>query len=137
MDMEMTLNVNVQIKGHAVGTLGWFHDWLNRSELVIRNTRDGRPGMFLHEKVDQKGSPRQEHEGNTFICKPESLGMEAMYYDSLEINNIRYSCTHICESDLSSAVSFSNFPLTPSCRLAIEKFVEDAVRKFADWYEVQ
>jgi len=34
-------------------------------------------------------------------------------------------------------VCFTDYPLTPACKEAIEKFIKESVEKFAEWYEVQ
>ena len=137
MKMEMNLKISVQTKGHAAGTLGWFQEWLNRSELVIRKTRYGTPGMFLHEKFNSKGEENKENEGNTFICKPDSNDENCMYYDNWEINNIRYVHVIPTSPDWSNDVGLTNYPLTPACHADVEEFILKSVKKFAEWYENQ
>jgi hypothetical protein len=136
------VEVKVQLKGNAAGTLGWFKTLVEDSELVIRKTRDGIPGMFLHEKTNRKGEKNKEHEGNTFLCHPATgKDQEMGYLDSL-INGINYIYVHPT-GDFEQTyifgedICFTNYPLTPACNIAISEFIEKAVEEFAVWYEKQ
>lgn len=137
-----TMEVKVQMKGHAAGTLGWFKAMIDDAELVIRKTRDGKAGMFLHEKHNRKGEERKAHEGNIFICSPSSKTQEDEGYNFIAINNIEYI---FVQSEGGSEqkylfgedVCFTDYQLTSSCREAVDKFIVDAVHQFANWFEAQ
>ena len=139
--MDTTVNVRVQIKGHAAGTSGWLAAILNDSELVIRKTRHGIPGMFLHEKHDATGDVRKDNEGNIFICRPAMGNQSDEDYEFTKINEIEYVSTHATSRAMIYGggfdISFTQYPLTPACKKALEQFLAEAVRKFAVWYEVQ
>jgi hypothetical protein len=142
MSTIANVEVKVQMKGHAMGTLGWFKNLIEDSELVIRKTRDGMPGMFLHEKTNRKGETRKEHEGNTFICHPAKGSEYEDGYRDYIINDIRYICVHPTgdaeqQYFFGEDIYFTDVPLTPACRTALNEFIENAVETFAAWYEKQ
>lgn len=129
--------VKVQIKGQAVGTLGWFAEWVKNSELVIRPTRYGVPGMFLHEKQNKKGETNKDHEGNSWICNPFTYSDFDSGSDIRTINNIKYACVKPYAPDWSGEYHLSDYPLTPACENALHEFIDKAVNEFATWYEKQ
>lgn len=138
--METTLTIKVGNVGTANGTLGWFNSILKDSELVIRKTRDGIPGMFLHKKLKRDGSENKENEGNTFLCCPASGTESDEGFNLSRINGIEY--IYVRETgDLGQKYlfgedfCFTGYPLTPACEVAIGRFLNDAVEKFAEWYE--
>ena len=48
-----SIEIKVECKGSAVGTLGWLNSILESSELVIKNNKIGLPAIFLKtEKQD-------------------------------------------------------------------------------------
>ena len=125
------------MKGSAAGTLGWFKDLIDDSELVIRKTRTGIPGMFLHEKHNYNNEERKENEGNTFLCCPASGTPDDEGYNRIKINGIKYIYVIASTPNYADDFSFTSFPITPKCRESIENFINEAVAKFAAWYEVQ
>ena len=128
--MENLLKVSVKNCGNAAGTLGWFNSIINDSEIIIRPTKTGEPGLFLHEKHKKDGTERKENEGNIWICGAESpLGNEGC--DNTGI----YS--HIYVHDNQHCSGFSGYSLTPACEKAIKEFINNCVEKFAEWWEVQ
>jgi len=132
-----TVEVKTQMKGSAAGTLGWFKALIEDSELVIRKTRTGIPGMFLHEKHTNSGEERKANEGNTFICSPASGTQDDEGYNIAKINGIEYIYVASTLSIPVEGFSFTDYPLTPKCKDALISFIDEAVTKFAAWYEVQ
>ena len=137
-----TLDVKVQMKGTAAGTLGWFKELIEDSELIIKKTRDGIPGMFLHEKHKKDGTERKENEGNTFICHPETKSPQDEGYNLAKINGIGYDYVVSSGNDeqkyiFGEDICFTSYPLTPACQNAVDEFIKSAVEKFAEWYEKQ
>lgn len=45
--MVHNVEVKIECKGDAAGTLGWFSAMMERSEFVIKNGKNGSPAMFL------------------------------------------------------------------------------------------
>ena len=45
--MKTNIEITVENKGIANGTLGWFNKILNESTLVIANTKSGDPAIWL------------------------------------------------------------------------------------------
>ena len=62
--MTNQIEIKIECKGKAVGTLGWFNSMMQDAELVVKETKDGTPGMFL--KAKNKGG---EGWAYSFICK--------------------------------------------------------------------
>ena len=60
--MKTQIEIKIEDKGHALGTLGWFKKLMENSELVIRN-ENGLPGIYL-KTTDEKGDVKYR-----FLCR--------------------------------------------------------------------
>lgn len=138
----MEITINIKNCGNAIGTLGWFNELMSDSEFLVRKTRDGIPGMFLHEKHKADGTERKPSEGNTFICCPASGSQQEEGYNISKINSIEYIVVQPT-SDAKSKyiygedIGFTDYPITPACKSKIIEMLEYATEKFAEWYENQ
>lgn len=128
--METTLKITVKNCGNAAGTLGWFKNLIDDSEINIKPCKDGAPGLFLHEKHKKDGSERTEHEGNSWIC-----GIDDNRTDQYVRVNEKYAHVNIYENQYNSG--FSSYVLTPACEKAVEKFINECMEKFIEWFEKQ
>lgn len=115
----MNLEIKIECKGSAVGTLGWFNSVLNESELVVKNSAsNGAPAMFLKDK---NGKHR-------FICKCFD-GKDTYQY---KLRGNYMSCYPVEDEQL---YGLFDVPLTPACEKRVNEFIDSAVEKFADWWE--
>lgn len=137
MSTISTIEIKLQIKGHATGTLGWFKAWIEDAELVIRKTRFGIPGLFLHEKHNRKGEENKAHEGNSWLCHVATDSDYDTGCRARTINGIKYVYPYVYAPGWASESSLIDYPVTPACEKAVQEFIDKAVEKFAEWYEVQ
>jgi len=124
--MIHNIEVKIECKGDAVGTLGWFSAMMGRSEFVIKNNQTGSPAMFLKTTEDD-GKVKY-----SFLCKK---------WDKRE-NPYGYRITgddYLCEipESINDCEGFSKYPLTPACREAVEEMINKAKASFAEWWESQ
>ena len=61
--MVHNVEVKIECKGDAAGTLGWFSAMMARSEFVIKNGKTGSPAIFL-KTTDDGGKEKY-----AFLCK--------------------------------------------------------------------
>ena len=122
--MKNTIEIKIEDKGHAVGTLGWFKKLMENSELVIKENVDGIPSMYL-KTTDDKGETKYR-----FLCRK---------WDEFS-NPTGYRLTgdnYLCEIPQSrgQVSGLFNVPLTPACKKAVEELIQSAKEAFADWWE--
>lgn len=121
-----TIEIKVECKGHAVGTLGWLNSLLNDSELTVKRTKDGTPGMFLKTK-DEKGNISHK-----FICRKWDRMEDPMGYN-LRSNDTLLSIN--ASGDPNYERTFSDHPLTPACQAKVQELIDKACEEFEDWWE--
>lgn len=124
--MVHNVEVKIECKGDAAGTLGWFSAMMERSEFVIKNGKTGSPAIFL-KTTDEDGKVK-----HAFLCKK---------YDQRE-NPYGYRITgdgYMCEipESINDCTGFSDYPLTPACREAVKEMIDKAKDIFAEWWERQ
>lgn len=124
--MKNTIEIKVECKGVAVGTLGWFNSIIKDSELVIKNCKDGTPGMFL-----KAPTVKGDDMAYTFICKKAKGWEDAQYYDYNENTGIKR--VYPVENDM--AYGFSGYPLTPACEKKVKELIDLACEQFLEWWE--
>ena len=129
--METTLKITVKNCGNAAGTLGWFKNMIDDSEIIIKPCKDNAPGLFLHEKHKRDGSERAETEGNMWIC-----GMADFSTDQYKFIGTKYACLYAYD-DNQYMSGFSSYQLTPACEKAVNDFIDECMLKFIEWFEVQ
>ena len=129
--METTLKISIKDCGKAAGTLGWFKAIMEDSELIIRPTKSGSPGLFQHELHRADGVERTANEGNSWICglMDDKNGNVYQYLEG------KYA--KIYARDEYPCVGFTNFQLTPACEEAINKFIDESMEYFKEWFENQ
>lgn len=121
--MKKIIEIKVECKGAAVGTLGWFNSIIKDSEFVIKNCKDGTPAIFLKTKrEDDKFDYR-------FLCKKYNQSEDPTGYN---ITNDGYAC-EIPEGDTYISGLF-NIPLTPACKKAVKELIIKAKDVFAEWW---
>lgn len=137
--MTHNFEIKVQCKGQAAGSLNWLNSILEDGELVIRNTNNGVPGMFLHSKTKNDGGLNSENEGNKFICKAMVTevyvdgGYRTKYLDDSKNNVIAY----ISAIDNHETHGFTEYPLTPAALTKVEEFIDKAVELYTEWWNNQ
>jgi hypothetical protein len=132
--MTHTFEITVQCKGNAVGTLGWLNSFLLDGELVVKECKDGSPGLFFHEKHDMEGKETTSNKCNTFICKVATDRFEPEYlYQGY--NGVDIKCVNVIRGEME--YGFFGFPLTPSAFEKASEFLNSACSKFAEWWKQQ
>lgn len=126
--MKNTIEIKIECKGEAVGTLGWFNSIIEKSELVIKNRKNGLPGMFLVTNNEDKTISTR------FVCCVKDSEEDEMYFKVVKDNYIR---VYNQVDDYGYKNGLFNFPLTPSCSKKVVEFLDSAVEKFAEWWENQ
>lgn len=136
--MTHNFEIKVQCKGKAAGSLNWLNSILEDGELVIRNTKDGVPGMFLHSKAKSDGSLNSENEGNKFICKAMVV---RDYVDGYRLkrlgDNNDNAIAYISAVDSYDENGFTEYPLTPAALIKVEEFIDKAVELYTEWWNEQ
>ena len=79
--MKTKIEIKIEDKGHALGTLGWFKKLMENSELVIRN-ENGLPGIYL-KTTDEKGDVKYR-----FLCRKYGFSDPSGY----RLTNDNYLC---------------------------------------------
>lgn len=121
--MKTQIEIKIEDKGHALGTLGWFKKLMENSELVIRN-ENGLPGIYL-KTTDEKGDVKYR-----FLCRKwDELNDSEFYRLSFD----DYLCVKPQGYDKENGLF--NMPLTPACYKAVEALINEAKEAFADWWE--
>ena len=137
MSTISTLEMKLQFKGNAYGTLSWFKELIEDSELVITETRYGIPGLFLHLKHNRNGVANKDHEGNFWLCHVATDSDYDTGCRRRTIDNIKYVYPYAYAPNFGISYSLFDYPLTPACNSAVEEFLSLALRKFHAWYKVQ
>ena len=121
--MKTQIEIKIEDKGAATGTLGWFKKLMENSELVIRKNANGTPGMYL-KTVDDKGDVKYR-----FLCRKWDGFSDPFGYIT--------SDNYLCEipQGRNGVVGLFNVPLTPACKKAVEEFIQSAKEAFAEWWE--
>jgi hypothetical protein len=122
--MKTTIEISIECKGQAVGTLGWFNSMMSDASFVIKESKDGRPAMFLKAK-NSAGTGW----AYSFLCK-KATGYDEPYNYNLTSDG--FAC-EIPESD-GNVSGFSDYPLTPACRKAVKEMINKATDAFREWW---
>ncbi len=122
--METSIEIKIECKGHAVGTLGWFNSVMANSEFVIKNSQKGTPAMFL-KTTDKEGKVKY-----SFLCEKYNPKKDPFGY---KITSDDYAC-EIPTGDGYVSGLF-DFPLTQACKKAVEEVIIKAKDIFAEWWE--
>ena len=117
------LNIKIEAAENARGTVRWFMDLLGRSELVIKDTNNGTPCIFL-KTLEAENIVRY-----SILCKNKTEGDER-YCKSADG---RYS--YVAPTEKQDTIGLFNFPLTPSCEKEVRELIGEARDIFADWWE--
>jgi hypothetical protein len=121
--MKNTIEIKIECKGTEIGTLGWFNSIIKGSELVIKNDKNGAPGMFL------KTSTSEGKHTYKWLCGKWCHNEDATLY------NMNHNETLFVYSEYNDyGVSFSDYSLTPACKLKVEELIDLAVQKFDEWW---
>jgi hypothetical protein len=120
--MKNLIEIKIECKGDAVGTLGWFNSIIEKSELVIKNSKKGSPAMFL--KTPQKNGEM----GHEFICEKWNVSESP---DGYKLVN-DFICI-VPEGDYYMQ-GFSDYPLTPACKIKVQEFLDSALEKYQEWW---
>ncbi len=121
--MKTQIEIKIEDKGHALGTLGWFKKLMENSELVIRN-ENGLPGIYL-KTTDEKGDVKYR-----FLCRKwDELNDSEFYRLSFD----DYLC--VKPQGYGQISGLFDVALTPACYKAVEALINEAKEAFADWWE--
>ena len=120
--MKTQIEIEIEDKGHALGTLGWFKKLMENSELVINE--NGLPGIYL-KTTDEKGYIEYR-----FLCRKWDELNDTYGYRLTDDN---YLCVKPQGYDKKNGLF--NMPLTPACYKAVEALINEAKEAFADWWE--
>lgn len=127
--MTYNFEIKVQCKGYAVGTMSWLHSILENSELIVKNTKDGTPGLFMFDKK----SPEKK---GTFICSATNDEMSEGY-ERLTIEGVSIIRVFPVSDQFGFQVGFVDYPLTPVALDIAKNFLEKASEQFAKWWNNQ
>lgn len=122
--MTHNIEIKIECKGSAVGTIGWFNSIMEKSEFVIKNNKSGVPAIFLRT-MNADGTDKHR-----FLCRKA----DSTTYPDYNITDDGYAC-EIAEGDGYNAYGFVNHPITPACRKAVEDMIDKAKDVFAEWWE--
>lgn len=129
--MKLNFEINVECKGNAAGTLGWLNEILSRTELVIKNNKDGVSSLFAKTKRIDSDKPIYQ-----FICKVDHQNTnhdDCWLYDQKTYKNTRLSVIKIYED--MECDGFFGLKLTPAAENKFEDFLDKACERFAEWWE--
>ena len=124
--MENTIEIKIECKGAAAGTLGWFNSIMQHSEFVVKNSNTGTPAIFL-KTTEENGK-----ETYRFLCKKWDGRSDPFGY---RLTGDNYLC-ELPESDIGYNGLF-DVPLTPACREAVKDMINKAKEIFVEWWENQ
>lgn len=122
--MKTQIEIKIEAKGAAIGTLGWFKKLLENSELVIISSNYDTPGIYLKTTNDE-GQVAYH-----LLCRKWN-GFNDPF--GFRITNDNYLC-EIPEGHGELSGLF-NAPLTPACKKAVEDLINYAKEAFAEWWE--
>lgn len=120
--MKNLIEIKIECKGNAVGTLGWFNSIIEKSELTIKNCKDGTPAIFLKTPIEEG---KFKHK---FICGVWDGLSDPAYYNQQD------SFIWIFPKGDGFVHGFFDNALTPACKLKVEEFIDLAVEKFKEWW---
>jgi hypothetical protein len=123
--MKTTIEIKIECKGEAVGTLGWFNSIMQKSELVIKNTKKGTPAMFLKTPTKDGTFAYQ------FICEKAVTTEDNSGYIETNDGFVKI----YAEQTNGYLDCFSNYPLTPACKIKVKEMIDLALEKFTEWWE--
>ena len=121
--MKTQIEIKIEDKGHALGTLGWFKKLMENSELVIRN-ENGLPGIYL-KTTDDKGYIEYR-----FLCRKWDELNDSEFY---RLTYDDYLC--VKPQGYGQISGLFDVALTPACYKAVEALINEAKEAFADWWE--
>lgn len=121
--MKTQIEIKIEDKGHALGTLGWFKKLMENSELVIRN-ENGLPGIYL-KTTDEKGDVKYR-----FLCRKWDELNDSEFY---RLTYDDYLC--VKPQGYGQISGLFDVALTPACYKAVEALINEAKEAFADWWE--
>jgi hypothetical protein len=129
--MKNTIEIKIECKGQAVGTLGWFNSIIKDSELVIKNNKIGLPSMFLKMNLSKTGDI-VPHDFK-FICRAfsRSEAEDTRGYRTKD----NYMFVYSIDDPYHEKFGLFDVPLTPACREKVVEFIESAVEKYSEWWE--
>lgn len=123
--MKTTIEIKIECKGQAIGTLGWFNSMMRDASFVIKEGKTGLPCMFL--KTKNKAGNGWDY---SFIAKkwdgkenPEGYNLSGDGFIS-----------EIPEGD-GYYYGFSDYPLTPACREKVSEMIQKGTDIFREWWE--
>lgn len=123
------MNFEVKVKNHAsktVGTLGWVHDTLEKSEVYINTLKSGHPAIFQKMPEEEKGNVVAFFSDNVpYICE---------YRGSVGTGSVL--ATYPSEDPMDPVASPGLFgPLTPAAKEVVEEFIDNCVDKLKEYLE--
>lgn len=120
--MKNTIEIKIECKGDAVGTLGWLNSIISSGELVIKENREGVPAMFL--KTGERGY--------YFICRKRQPddGENVERYDHYSDDIL--ACFPVSDE---YSYGFVDYTLTNAAHEKVSEFINLAVTKFQEWWE--
>jgi len=116
------LNVTVEKSGPFPGTMEWFDEIIENSDLIISKTRDNCPGIFLRKKKTEGGlllSEIQSPNGDRRGWKGE-LPLLRLFVENRGDN-----------------YGFSDYTLTPGAKKKVTEFIDSAAEALWTWFETQ
>ena len=124
--MKTNVEIKIECKGEAVGTLGWFNSIMNKSEFIIKNSNTGNPAIFL-KTVEEDGKVTYR-----FLCKKLDNKTNPLGY---RLTSDDYLCEVVDNSPIGDGLF--GVPLTPACKQAVEDMITTAKEIFKEWWESQ
>jgi len=124
--MKTNVEIKIECKGEAVGTLGWFNSIMNKSEFIIKNSNTGTPAIFL-KTVEEDGKVTYR-----FLCKKLDNKTNPLGY---RLTSDDYLCEVVDNSPIGDGLF--GVPLTPACKQAVEDMITTAKEVFKEWWESQ
>jgi len=124
--MKTNVEIKIECKGEAVGTLGWFNSIMNKSEFIIKNSNTGTPAIFL-KTVEEDGKVTYR-----FLCKKLDNKTNPLGY---RLTSDDYLCEVVDNSPIGDGLF--GVPLTPACKQAVEDMITTAKEIFKEWWESQ
>ena len=122
--MTTTIEIKIECKGQAIGTLGWFNSMMQDASFVIKEGKSGAPCMFL--KAKNKGGDGWAY---SFIAKKWDEREDPYGYLLSDDGFL----SEISEGD-PFASGFSNYPLTPACKIKVEEMIQKGTDAFREWW---
>ncbi|MFW6219983.1 MAG: hypothetical protein ACOC33_04010 [bacterium] len=124
--MENTIEIKIECKGKAAGTLGWLNSILSNGELVIKENKNGVPAMFL--KIPKANGDGYNYD---FICRKRQPSDEDCWqYDQWDDDILA-----IFPEEAPEHYGFSGYKLTPAANRKFYEFMKLAIQKFDEWWD--